>query len=141
MIIIDSGVYNMKGDGFIGKFFARGEEWWWLFLRVIAGIIFILHGLSKFGKGTPGTLFLIAGIIEIVGGILIVLGLWTRLVALIAAIEMIVAWFIAHAPRGWDPLTNGGEPALLFLILFIALLLHGGGKYALEHVFHKKEIF
>jgi putative oxidoreductase len=130
----------MKGEGMLGKFFIRGEEYWYTVFRVIAGLVFILHGLMKFGNGVPGnTLMLVAGIIEIVGGIAIATGIWTRLFALIGALEMIVAWFMAHAPKGWNPLYNGGEAAMLFFIIFLVLLIHGGGKYTIEHWMKKKE--
>jgi len=132
----------MKNEGILGKFFVKGEEYWYTIFRVIVGLVFMLHGLMKFGGGMPGnTLMAIAGTIEIVGGILIILGLWTRLFALIGAIEMIVAWFMMHAPKGWNPLTNGGEPAVLFFAIFLVLLIYGGGKFTVEHWMHKKEFF
>ena len=130
----------MKGEGLLGKFFVKKEDYWYTIFRVIAGLVFILHGLMKFGNGIPGnTLMLVAGIIELVAGAAIILGLGTRLFALIGAIEMIVAWFMAHVSKGWNPLQNGGEAALLFFIIFLVLLIHGGGKYTIEHCIHKKE--
>jgi len=136
----------MKGEGLLGKFFIKGEEYWYTVFRVIIGIVFLLHGLSKFGvfgKASSSIMSLmgVAGIIEITGGILIALGLLTRLVALIGAIEMITAWFIVHAPHGWNPLLNYGEAAVLFFVIFLVLLVHGGGKYTIEHTIRKKEIF
>lgn len=130
----------MKGEGILGKFFVKGEDYWYTLFRVLAGLVFILHGVMKFsGKMPLSTLMTVAGVIEIAGGIMIIIGLWTRLFAFIGALEMIVAWFMAHAPKGWNPLGNGGEAALLFFIIFVVLLIHGGGKYTVEHLMHKKE--
>ena len=136
----------MKGEGYFGKIFVKGEDYWYTAFRVVIGLVFLLHGLSKFGVFSKmsvalGSLMGVAGVIETVVGVLIILGLWTRLVAFIGAIEMIVAWFIAHVPHGWDPLQNGGEAALLFFVVFLVLLIHGGGKYTLEHWMKKKELF
>jgi len=130
----------MKGEGILGKFFVKGEDYWYMIFRIIIGLVFILHGLMKFKSGVPGsTLMLIAGLIELIGGTAIVLGLWTRLFAFIGALEMIVAWFTVHILKGWNPLSNGGEPALLFFVIFLVLLIHGGGKYTIEHWMKKKE--
>ena len=139
------GVF-MKGEGIFGKFFSKNEECWYSVFRIIIGALFLLHGLSKFGvfgKGAMPVLSLMgaAGIIEITAGILIILGIWTRLVALIGAIEMIIAFAMAHAPKGWNPLANGGEAAILFFVAFLILLVHGSGKYAIEHKIRKKELF
>ena len=136
----------MKGEGVFGKFFIKTEEVWYSIFRVIVGLVFLLHGLSKFGvfgKSPTPLLSLMgaAGTIEIVAGILIILGLWTRLAAIISIVEMSAAWFMAHAPKGWNPLFNGGEAALLFFVIFLVLLVHGGGKFTIEHLIHKKEIF
>jgi putative oxidoreductase len=120
----------------------KSEIYWYSIFRIIIGVLFILHGAMKFGKGIPASpLFLAAGIIEIVGGTLITLGLWTRLVAAITAIEMGVAYFMAHAPKGLSPLGNGGEAAVLFFVAFLVLLVHGGGKFTIEHLIRKKEFF
>jgi putative oxidoreductase len=130
----------MKGEGILGKFFVKGEDYWYTIFRVVIGLVFILHGLMKFKSGVPGsTLMLIAGLIEVIGGAAIVIGLWTRLFATIGALEMIVAWFMVHVSKGWNPLSNGGEAALLFFVIFLVLLIHGGGKYTVEHCMKKKE--
>ena len=136
----------MKSEGVFGKFFSNTEEYWYTIFRVIIGVLFILHGLMKFGLSGKGSVPLmslmgLAGTIEVVGGTLIVLGLWTRLVASITAIEMVVAYIMAHIPGGLNPLLNGGEPAVLFFVAFLVLLVHGGGKVTIEHLIHKKELF
>lgn len=73
-----------------------------------------------------------AGVIELVGGLLIVIGVLTRLVALITAGQMVVAQFIAHLPDGIVPIQNGGELGLLYLASFLVLILYGSGRYSLE---------
>lgn len=108
--------------------------------RVLIGLLFSMAGSTKvFGwfGGTPmpipfGSLFWFAGAIEVVVGTLLVVGLLTRYASFVAAIEMVFAWFIGHAPQGWNPITNNGLPALLFLAAFLALVAHGAGKWGLD---------
>jgi putative oxidoreductase len=76
----------------------------------------------------------INGMIELVGGILIVLGLFTRPVAFILAGDMAVAYFIGHAPRGFFPLLNGGELAIVYCFVFLYLAVAGGGVWSLDHL-------
>lgn len=88
------------------------------------------------------SLFGIAGVIEVVVGLALVLGLWVRLAALLGAVEMLVAFFFIHVPAGWNPLTNGGELALLFFLAFVVMLTHGAGKCcSLELSLWKEERF
>src|SRR5262249_43314739 len=82
----------------------------------------------------PVTLSGINGMIEIVGGVLIVLGLFTRPVAFILAGDMAVAYFIAHAPRGFFPLLNAGELAIIYCFVFLYLAVAGGGVWSLDHL-------
>jgi len=72
--------------------------------------------------------------IEIVGGVMIVLGLFTRPVAFILAGDMAVAYFIAHAPRGFFPLLNAGELAIIYCFVFLYLAVAGGGVWSLDHL-------
>ena len=75
----------------------------------------------------------VAGLIEVIVGVLIVFGLWTRLVALVGVIEMLVAWFAVHAAKGvWNPLQNGGEAAVLYFAAFLVLFSYGAGKWSLD---------
>jgi putative oxidoreductase len=102
-------------------------------LRAGSGLLFMAHGLQKLfglfgGLGDGATASLasrmgVAGVLELFGGVLLVLGLFTRPVALILAGEMLVAYVIAHLPRGAVPLQNGGELALLYALIFIFLAL------------------
>lgn len=114
-------------------------------VRIGAGILFMQHGLQKlFGMfggfgGTPGATaplmsqMGLAGVLETFGGLLIVLGLLTRPVALVLMLEMIAAYFIAHLPQGGWPIENGGELALLFALVFAFLATHGAGPYSLDN--------
>ena len=76
----------------------------------------------------------INGIIELIGGVLIVLGLFTRSVAFILAGDMAVAYFIAHAPRGFFPLLNAGELAIVYCFVFLYLAVAGGGVWSLDNL-------
>jgi putative oxidoreductase len=113
-------------------------------LRVITGALFIQHGVQKlFGllvsvnqtwNGPPPVLsqFWFAGVLEVFGGILIVLGLFTRPVAFLLSGEMAVAYFQAHFPRNFWPVLNGGENVVLFCFVFFYLFVTGAGPYSLD---------
>jgi putative oxidoreductase len=108
-------------------------------LRIVAGFLFFQHGLPKlFGfPGTtaaaePFTQFWFAGIIEVFGGLAIALGLFTSAVAFIASGELAVAYFQAHAPRGFWPVSNGGELAVIFCFVFLYLAATGPGQWSLD---------
>jgi putative oxidoreductase len=103
-------------------------------LRIVTALLFIAHGTGKL-LGVPDIGFRpellslagLAGVLEIVGGILLVLGLFTRPVAFILSGEMAVAYFMAHAPNGFHPIQNGGESAVLFCFVFLFLVFSGPG--------------
>ncbi|HET6341720.1 MAG TPA: DoxX family protein [Gemmatimonadota bacterium] len=112
-------------------------------LRIIAGALYCMHGMPKLfgwfgGMGEAGgsaplfSLMGLAGVLEVFGGLLILLGLFTRPVALILALEMIIAYFYAHFPRGPVPLLNGGELALLYMSVWIFLAGNGAGPWSLD---------
>lgn len=113
-------------------------------LRVGAGVLFLQHGLQKvFGllggfMGTPGATaplmsqMGLAGVLEVVGGTLLILGLFTRPVAVVLLLEMLSAYFIAHLPQGGWPIQNGGEPALLFALIFAFFAANGAGRFSLD---------
>lgn len=108
-------------------------------LRIMTGFLFLEHGTQKFfafpGPG-PGltTLLIIQGLLELVGGILIVIGLFTRPVAFILAGDMAVAYFYAHAPKGFFPSLNGGKLAILYCFVFLYLFVAGGGVWSVDEV-------
>jgi putative oxidoreductase len=116
--------------------------------RLCVGLLFAQHGLQKLfgllGGNGPVPLasqFGVAGVIELVGGLLIAVGLLTRLVAVVAAVEMVAAQVIAHLPRGVVPIQNGGELSLLFLLAFLVIVVFGGGRYSLERLLLGRELF
>ena len=110
-------------------------------LRMAAGLLFFLHGLPKlfggFGRPAPVELMSqmgLAGIIEVIGGAMIGLGLFTSPVAFLASVQMAVAYFQAHAPRGFWPIVNGGELAALFCFVFLYFAAAGSGKWSIDSI-------
>jgi putative oxidoreductase len=109
-------------------------------LRIFAGLVLICPGGMKlFGwfGGMPGGMKLtpllwVAGILEVVGGTLIVLGLFTRIVAFIVSGEMAVAYFMGHFPNGFFPIQNHGEGAVLLCFIFLFLWGNGPGAWSLD---------
>lgn len=112
--------------------------------RLVAGILFAFHGAQKLFGAFGGQVMtsdpqmLLAGIIEFFGGLLIAVGLVTSWVAFIAAGEMAVAYFLAHAPRGPWPIVNQGELALLYLFAFLFFAARGSGPYSLDALLGRK---
>ena len=113
-------------------------------LRMIIGLLYMEHGLAKV-VGFPlqpnhkaYELFTlnpgIQGLLELVGGLLLAFGLFTRPVAFILAGNMAVAYFMAHAPRCFFPLLNGGELAIVYCFLFLYLWVAGGGEWSLDRL-------
>lgn len=108
-------------------------------LRIVSGFIFLLHGTKKH-FGVPPTdrvlealsLPWFAGWIEIVTGVLLILGLFTRPAAFLASGTMAFAYWIAHAPRDLFPTNNGGDAAILYCFIFLYLVFAGGGPWSLD---------
>jgi putative oxidoreductase len=111
-------------------------------LRIVAGLLFMAHGSMKmFGYPPspqpmppfdPTSQMGVAGMLEVFGGLAIVLGLLTRLVAFVLSGEMAVAYFQAHAPQSSFPTLNGGEPAVLFCFLFLYFSFVGAGAWSVD---------
>jgi len=107
-------------------------------LRTVAGLLLVSHGGQKLfgwfgGQPVPfDSLFGLAGIIEIVLGVLITIGLFTHYAAFVASGEMAVAYFIGHFPKSFWPLENGGEPAVLFCFIFLYVTTHGSGIWSVD---------
>jgi putative oxidoreductase len=117
-------------------------------LRIAAGLLFMQHGVQKLfgwlgGFGPEGgaaplfSLFGLAGVLEVFGGALIVLGLLTRPVALILILEMLFAYVRVHLPQGFWPILNGGELALLYAGIYLYLAAAGSGRFALDRVLRR----
>jgi putative oxidoreductase len=110
-------------------------------LRIVAGLLFLEHGMAKllgwphqanFDNLHAFQLLWFAGIIELVGGALLTVGLFTRCAAFIMSGEMAVAYFTAHAPRSFFPMLNGGEGAILYCFLFFYFFLTGAGVWSID---------
>ena len=108
--------------------------------RIVIGLIFLEHGTSKlfdFPHGTMaqpamGSLIWFQGVIELVGGVLFILGFLTRPVAFILAGDMAVAYFMAHAPKAMYPMLNGGDAAILYCFVFLIYLVSGPGRWSVD---------
>jgi putative oxidoreductase len=112
-------------------------------LRIVTALLFLEHATMKFlafPAGMPGMenglppLLIVAGIVELSAGILVALGLFTRIFALLASGEMAVAYFMAHLPNGFWPALNQGELAIMFCFVFLYLVFAGPGAWALDNV-------
>jgi putative oxidoreductase len=110
-------------------------------LRFITGLLIIQHGLGKlihfpafpaYANVQPMSLLGAAGFIELIGGALLILGLFTRPAAFILAGEMAFAYFIAHAPKDFHPLINGGTLAILYCFTCLYLSTAGAGPWSLD---------
>jgi putative oxidoreductase len=105
-------------------------------VRIIVALLFLQHGLQKYfafpSAGPPMRPILHAqGLIEIIGGVLLFLGVYTRLVAFVLAGDT-VAYFLAHAPRSFFPAVNGGDAAVLYCFIFFYMVFAGGGRWSLD---------
>lgn len=108
-------------------------------VRIVAGLAFMAHGLGKH-FGIPdlgfaveaGSAGWIAGWIELIGGALIAIGLFTRLAAFICSGTMAAAYFMVHAPQNFYPATNGGEVAMLFCFIFFYFVFAGPGPWSVD---------
>lgn len=115
--------------------------------RIIVGLLFFVHGMSKFFGVPPypfGPVNLFGlswfqGLIELIGGGMIALGVYTRIVAFILCGDMAVAYFMAHAPRGFFPQANGGLAAVLYCFAFLLLTFAGGGAWSLDRAVRKSD--
>jgi len=110
-------------------------------LRIVTALIFLEHGSQKlFGfppppGGMPPALsfFWFGGILEFFGGLLLLIGLYTRCVAFVLAGEMAVAYWLFHAPKSFFPALNGGDAAILYCYVFLYLVFAGPGPWSVDH--------
>jgi putative oxidoreductase len=117
-------------------------------LRIVAALLFMEHGLMKlahFPVPQPGApdplppLLMAAALIEVVGGALLTLGLFTRWVAFVCAGQMAVAYFAAHFPQSFWPGVNGGGEAILYCFIFLYLFCAGGGAWSVDAMRGRKD--
>jgi len=108
-------------------------------LRIVVALLYLQHGLTKF-FGFPGTapnampIFptLLAGLIETIGSVLLLIGLWSRPAAFIMSGEMAIAYWYAHFPRSPFPYNNGGELAIMFCFVFLYFVFAGPGPWSID---------
>ena len=110
-------------------------------LRIVTALLFMSHGTAKllhlpvlpqFAALVPGSLSWIAGVLELVGGALLAVGLFSRATAFVLSGEMAFAYFLSHAKREVLPITNGGELAVLYCFVFLYLWAAGPGPWSLD---------
>jgi putative oxidoreductase len=114
-------------------------------LRIVAGLLFFEHGTSRlFGFPSPlatpalFSMYWFAGALELAGGALLALGLFTRPVAFVVSGEMAFAYFISHAPHGFFPIINRGDGAILYCLVFFYLAFAGAGPLSVDALMRKK---
>ena len=136
----------MKGRTMSGNRLAWTEQVALNLLRMVSGFLFWQHGVQKLfgvlGRDAPVeffTLFGLAGALELVGGTLLVMGLFTRPVAFILAGEMAWAYFLSHAPESVWPIVNRGELAALYAFLFLYLAARGGGAFSVDGILNLRK--
>lgn len=115
------------------------RPWVLSLLRIVAALLFLEHGTQKlFGFPTPSyspamfTLPWIAGVMEVVGGALLIVGAFTRPVAFLLSGLMAAAYWMAHAPKNFFPVLNGGDGAILFCFIFLYLVFAGAGPLSVD---------
>lgn len=108
-------------------------------LRIVAALLFLAHGTQKIlgfpeAQFSPSafSLMWVAGVLELVGGVLLILGLFTRPVAFILSGQMAFAYWMAHAPSSPFPVLNGGDAAILFCFTFLYLVFAGPGPWSVD---------
>ena len=118
-------------------------------LRIMTSLLFLQHATAKlfafphvayFDNLKLASLLGVAGLIELVGGVLVLLGLFTRPAAFILSGTMAVAYFLAHAPHGFFPLLNQGELAALYCFVFLYLAVAGGGAWSLDELRTRRRV-
>lgn len=116
-------------------------------VRFVVGLLFLEHGTAKlfgfphsemFDHMALTSIVGVSGIIEFVAGLLVCLGLFTRCAALIASGEMAVGYFMVHAPKGFFPMLNKGDAAILYCFIFFYFFVAGGGVWSLDRAFSRR---
>jgi putative oxidoreductase len=128
--------------------FASWEKWSPQVLsivRIVVAACFFEHGLQKYfgfpaaGPATMPTLLYVQGALEAVGGLLLLLGVYTRTVAFILAGDMAVAYFMVHFPKSFFPVANGGDLAILYCFIFFYIVFVGGGPWSVDRSMLKQD--
>jgi putative oxidoreductase len=127
------------------RFAARYEPYVLSIVRIVVALLFFEHGLSRlFGFPSPlptpalFTMYWFAGAIELAGGALVAVGLFTRIAAFVMSGEMAFAYFLSHAPHGFFPILNRGDGAILFCFVFLYFVFAGAGPWSLDALLARK---
>ncbi len=121
-------------------FFSKYEVQVYSILRIVAGFLFLWHGSQKLfgfppeGQAIPPYILYIAGPIEFFGGLLVMIGLWTRWAAFICSGTMAFAYWTAHGTHALLPVLNGGELAIIYCFLFLFISARGSGEFSIDHI-------
>jgi putative oxidoreductase len=130
------------------KLLGRFATYFYALLRIVAGLMFMMHGTQKLLGFPPGdnppvpiaSFMGFGGSLELVCGLLIALGLFASIAAFIASGEMAVAYFMAHFPQGFWPIVNRGELAVLYCFLFLYFAANGSGIWSMDSAFRRPRI-
>jgi putative oxidoreductase len=128
----------------MNRWLGKQSEWIYAIMRVVVGLLFACHGAQKlFGvlgkeQRISDPQALLAGIIEFGGGLLVALGLWTGFAAFLASGLMAVAYFKSHAPRGFWPIVNRGELAVVYSFVFLYIASKGSGLLSIDALLGRK---
>ena len=119
------------------KFLSKYEAHAYVLMRLILGFLMTCHGVQKLFGGLGGakatdTLMIVGGVVEFAGGILVALGFQTRIAAFLVSGEMAVAYFMAHASRGFFPIVNKGELAVAYCFAFLYIATRGVGSWGID---------
>jgi putative oxidoreductase len=128
----------------IEKFIKQHFDYLYFVFRILVGFMFLFHGAQKLGflGGNVATGFMLfIGIVEFLGGIAIALGFLTRLAGLLAALEMLLVYIVAHSSSALLPIQNKGELALLYFASCLVIAALGGVKWNVDIALFKKELF
>lgn len=125
------------------RFLGRYATYVYAIFRIVVGFCFLLHGSqklfgwppSKQGGGELSALMLVAGIIELVGGFLVMIGFFSSFAAFVASGMMAVAYFMVHQPGGALPIMNSGEAAVLYCFAFLYIAARGSGVWSVDSIF------
>ena len=127
-------------------FRSRYEMQIYSILRIVVGFLFLWHGSQKLfafppaGHVIPPYIVFIAGPIEFFGGLLVMIGLWTRWAAFIGSGEMAFAYWTVHSTHAVLPLSNGGELAMIYCFLFLFISARGSGVFSIDHFLEKRRL-
>lgn len=126
------------------RWLGRYSDFLYAAMRLLVGLLFACHGLQKlFGvlggqSQLSNPTLLAAGIIELAGGVLVAIGLWAAYAAFLASGQMAVAYFLAHAPKGFWPILNKGELAVLYCFVFLYIASRGSGALSVDAAVGKR---